>query len=157
MVSVCYLGSSVFEPRKTLVSSPALFFFTYHCRNQEATCGLPIRLPQLFEVSSSSDACAPSSVTIYLPTLFLLHLLDLAYCLAPWYSNDSPFSIINSMHPLYSVLSPIPIMCYDTILAHYDIYLLLSNQDMIYIMNFLGLQLTSPWVLYCINDVVGLG
>src|SRR5882762_6934942 len=52
----------------------------------------PIRLPQLCEVSSSSGVCAPSSVTIYLPTLFLLHLLDLAYCLAPWYSNDSPFS-----------------------------------------------------------------
>ena len=57
---------------------------------------------------------------------------------------------------LYSVFSHIPITRYGTILAHYDIYLLLSNQDMILCMNFLKLQLTSPWVQYYINDAVGI-
>jgi len=147
----------VLYTRIKMFPHPGGSLYSCHCRDQEAACGLP------YQITSAMWG------------FFLIrHLCPLICYNLPAYTFSFTFtwpcllscSMILQWLPLltsltlcthlYSVFSHIPITCYGTILAHYDIYLLLSNQDMILCMNFLKLQLTSPWVQYYINDAVGI-
>jgi len=82
----------VLYTRIKMFPHPGGSLYSCHCRDQEAASGLPHQITSAMWGFFLIRCLCPSSVTIYLPTLFLLHLLDLAYYLAPWYSNDSPFS-----------------------------------------------------------------
>jgi len=94
MVSLCVLIEAelvaarfqcLFEPRKTLgFQSCPIFLHNITAEIRRPPVACPIRLSSaMLRFLPHQMLVPPHLFTIYLPTLFLLHLLDLAYCLAP--------------------------------------------------------------------------